>query len=222
MTRVTHLAARLATMLAVLLAALVAPGLTRGASAADPPTAIEIKGAGLARPVNVRSKDQSELFNALLRQVSWMATQSGDPISPDPTKLGPMYTLTVFVGTAAAQVYEMYPQAPGGPRAHRPPDQPSGKVGEAWFYASVAMPDTLAAAGVPLTRPSATGPDSGLAYGDPVGFVPAVAADSQAPLSLGRTLHSSERTLLLWLATPFVVLLLLFLAARRARRYGRV
>jgi hypothetical protein len=114
----------------------------------------------------------------------------------------------------------MYPLAPGGPRAHRPAAQPQGKVGEAWFYASVAMPDTLSAAGVPLVKPSASGPDSGLAYGDPVGYVPDV-VDTTPPLSLGRTLHSSERTLLLWLLTPFAVTLLLFLAARRARRYGR-
>jgi hypothetical protein len=220
-TRVTHFAARLATGLAVLLAALVAPGLTPGAGAADPPTAIEIKGAGLVRPITVRASDERDLFNALLRQVSWMVGQAGDPISPDPAKLGPVYTVTVYVGAKPAQVYETYPQAPGGPRAHRPAAQPQGPTTDAWFYASVAMPDTLAAAGVPLVRPSASGPDSGLAYGDPVGYVPAVAVTGTPPLSIGRTLHSSERTLLLWLATPFLVLGLLFLAARRARRYGR-
>jgi hypothetical protein len=208
-------------MLAVLLAALVAPGLATGAQAADPPSTIEIKGTGLARPITVRAKDQPDLFTALLRQVSWMAGQPGDPIKPDPTKLGPAFTMTVFVGAAAAQIYEMYPQAPGGPRAHRPAAQPQGPATDAWYYASVAMPDMLAAAGVPLARPSASGPDSGLAYGDPVGYVPAVATDTKPPLSIGRTLHSSERTLLLWLATPFVVILLLFLAARRARRYSR-
>jgi hypothetical protein len=219
-TRLYHLGARLAIALAALLAVLAAPGLTPGAQAADPPSAITIKGTGLSQAINVRAKDQPDLFNALLRQVSWMATQPGDPITPDPAKLGPAYTMTVFVGTAASQVYDMYPLAPGGPRAHRPAAQPQGKVGEAWFYASVAMPDTLSAAGVPLVKPSASGPDSGLAYGDPVGYVPDV-VDTTPPLSLGRTLHSSERTLLLWLLTPFAVTLLLFLAARRARRYGR-
>jgi hypothetical protein len=220
-TRLTHLAARLAVASAVLLAALVAPGLTPVAGAADPPSAIEIKGTGLSRPITVRAGDERELFNALLRQVSWMAGQPGDPISPDPAKLGPAFTLTVFVGTTPTQVYDMYPQAPGGPRAHRPAAQPKGPVGDAWFYASVAMPDMLAAAGVPLVRPSASGPDTGLAYGDPVGYVPAVAVSTTPSLSIGRTLQSSLRTLLLWLATPFVVLLLVFLAARRARRYGR-
>ena len=152
MTRLTRLGARLATILAVLLAALVAPGLTPGARAADPPSAIEIKGTGLAQPITVRAKDQPDLFTALLRQVSWMAGQPGDPIKPDPAKLGPGFTMTVFVGAAAAQVYEMYPQAPGGPRAHRPAAQPQGPAADAWFYASVAMPDMLAAAGVPLVR----------------------------------------------------------------------
>jgi hypothetical protein len=220
-TRLFHLSARLAIMLAALLAVLATPGLTPGAQAADPPTSITIKGTGLSQPLTVRAKDHLDLFNALLRQVSWMATQTGDPISPDPAKLGPAYTLTVFVGTTATQVYDMYPQAPGGPRAHRPAAQPQGKVAEAWFYASVAMPDTLSAAGVPLVKASASGPDSGLAYGDPVGYVPNAATDTAEAMSLGHALKGSERTLLLWLLTPFAVTLLLYLAARRARRYGR-
>jgi hypothetical protein len=207
-------------MLAVVAAALAAPGLS-GRAFADPPTAITIKGTGLPQTITVRAKDQQELFTALLRQVSGLAGLPGDPISPDPTKLGPMYTFTVFVASNPSVIYEMYPQAPGGPLAHRPAAQPSGKVADAWYYASVAMPDMLSAAGVPLVRASASGPDSGLAYGDPVGFVPAVTASSPASLSLKSTLAGSERTLLLWLATPFVVLMLLFLAARRARRYGR-
>jgi hypothetical protein len=220
-TRVSHLAARLAIALAVVTAALAAPWLDAAAHAADPPNTISIKGTGLSQAISVPAPAQPDLFAALLRQVSWMAGQAGDPIQPDPTKLGPGYTLTVYVGTAASAVYDLYPQAPGGPRAHRPAAQPTGTTTEAWFYASVAMPDMLAAAGVPLIRPSASGPSSGLAYGDPVGYVPAVAAASTQSVSLGRTLHSSERTLLLWLATPFVVIGLLFLAARRARRYGR-
>ena len=221
MTRVSHLAVRLAIAFAATLAALAAPGLATAAHAADPPSAIAIKGPGVPQTITVRVTAQPDLFAALLRQVSWMAGQAGDPIQPDPTKLGPAYSLTVYIGTAAAQAYDLYPQAPGGPRAHRPAAQPGGQTTEAWFYASVAMPDMLSAAGVPLVRPSASGPDSGLAYGDPVGYVPAAVASSSAPLSLGPTLHSSERTLLLWLLTPFVVLALLFLAARRARRYGR-
>ena len=83
MTRLYHLGARLAIALAALLAVLAAPGLTPGAQAADPPSAITIKGTGLSQAINVRAKDQPDLFNALLRQVSWMATQPGDPITPD-------------------------------------------------------------------------------------------------------------------------------------------
>lgn len=220
MTRPRPLA-RLVVMLAVFVAALAGPGLTGRAFADDGPTAVSLKGTGVAQTITVRAKDDQDLFNALLRQVSWMAGQPGDPISPDPTKLGPVVTLTVFVGTTASQVYDLYPQAPGGPRAHRPAKQPAGQVADAWFYASVAMPDMLSAAGVPLPRPSASGPDSGLAYGDPVGFVPVGATTSPASLGLKHTLRESERTLLLWLVTPFAVILLLFLAAQRARRYGR-
>jgi hypothetical protein len=206
-------------VLAAVVAALAGPGLSGRASADDPPTAITIKGTGLPQTITVQAKDQQELFNALLRQVSGLAGRPGDPISPDPTKLGPAYTFTVFVGTAPSAVYELYPLAPGGPRAHRPAAQPNGKVADAWYYASVAMPDMLSAAGVPLVRPSASGPDSGLAYGDPVGFVPVVTTTTSASLGLKHTLAGSERTLLLWLATPFVVLIVLFLAARHARGY---
>jgi hypothetical protein len=217
-----HGLARLGVVLAVVVAALVAPGLSSRAFADDPPTAITIKGTGLPQTITVRAKDQQELFTALLRQVSGLAGLPGDPMSPDPTKLGPMYTFTVFVGNNPSAVYELYPQAPGGPRAHRPAAQPNGKVADAWFYASVAMPDMLSAAGVPLVRPSASGPGGGLAYGDPVGFVPVVTTTTSSPsLSLKYTLAGSERTLLLWLATPFVVLVVLFLAARRASRFGR-
>ena len=219
MTRVIHLAARLATVLAAMAIALAAPGLTARAFADDAPTAVSIKGTGMAQAITVRAADDQLLFTALLRQVSWMPSQPGLPIVPDPAKLGPGFTLTVYTGTTATQVYDLYPLADGGPRAHRPAAQPKSKVAEAWFYADVGMPDALAAAGAPLPRPSASDTEGVLSYGDPVGFVPAV-VNSQQPMSLRRTLRSSERTLLLWLVTPFVVTGLLYLAARRARRYG--
>ena len=121
MTRVSHLAARLAIAFSATLAALSAPWLATAAQAADPPNAISVKGPGLPQTLTVRASAQPDLFAALLRQVSWMAGQAGDPIQPDPTKLGPAYSLTVYIGTAAVQVYDLYPQAPGGPRAHCSP-----------------------------------------------------------------------------------------------------
>ena len=137
----------------------------------------------------------------------------------DPAKLGPKYTLTVFINNAAAQVYELYPLAPGGPRAHRPAAQPKGSAQNAWFYASVAMPDALAAAGVTLPQPDASGAAQEMVIQDPNGFAPAEATSQPISLGIDKTLRDQGRTLLLWLATPFVVLLLLFAAARRSRRY---
>ncbi|GAA5184496.1 hypothetical protein GCM10023322_26120 [Rugosimonospora acidiphila] len=191
-----------------------------GAWAADQPNSLTIRGTGLAKPISIRAAGQQDLFNALLRQVSWMVGQPGDPINPDPSKLGPQYTLTVYVGSAAAQLYELYPQAPGGPRAHRPANQPNGATSEAWFYASVAMPDALAAAGVPLPQPSASRADGMLE--DPAGFVPVVTTTAALSLGLGTASRDIGRTVMLWMVTPLLILLMLFAAARRSRRrYAR-
>jgi hypothetical protein len=206
-----------AALLATLALAVAGPG---AAWAADQPDSLTIGSADLKKPISVRATGDLDLFNALLRQVDWMAGQAGDPIRPDPTKLGPKYTLTVFVKNAAAQVYDLYPQAPGGPRAHRPAAQPHSRTTEAWFYASVAMPDTLQAAGVPLPQPTTSSAAGQLTYEDPIGYVPAAATTGPDLLSLGKTLHEQTRTLLLWLLTPLVILLLLFAAARRSRRYA--
>jgi hypothetical protein len=56
---------------------------------------------------------------------------------------------------------------------------------------------------------------------DPGGFAQAQATSEAPSLGIGKTLRDQGRTLLLWLATPFVVLLLLFAAARRSRSYAR-
>lgn len=205
---------------AILTVIAISAGLPAGAWAADQPNTLTIGGTGLSKPISVHAAKQQDLFDSLLRQVSWMAGQPGDPIHPDPTKLGPKYTLTVYINNAAAQLYELYPQAPGGPRAHRPAAQPKGSTSEAWFYASVAMPDTLAAAGVPLPHANASGANDGMILEDPNGFAPAEATSPPISLGIGKTLHEQGRTLLLWLLTPFMILLLLFAAARRSRRYA--
>ncbi|GIH17016.1 hypothetical protein [Rugosimonospora africana] len=208
-----------ASVAAILTVIAIGVGLPTGAWAADQPNSLAIGGPGLKKPITVRAAGQQDLFNTLMRQVSWMAGQQGDPINPDPAKLGAKYTLTVFVNNAAAQVYELYPQAPGGPRAHRPAAQPKGSARNAWFYASVAMPDALAAAGVTLPHPDASGAAQEMIIQDPNGFAPAEATSQPISLGIDKTLRDQGRTLLLWLATPFVVLLLLFAAARRSRRY---
>jgi hypothetical protein len=70
--------------------------------------------------------------------------------APKADKLGPKYTLTVLIKTAPQQVYDLYPEAAGGPRAHRPAAQPSGRKSDGWFYGRLTMSETLRLSGVPL------------------------------------------------------------------------
>ena len=55
------------------------------------------------------------------------------------------------------QVYELYPLAAGGPRAHRPAKQPSGKKADGWFYGRLTMSETLRVSGVPLKAEAGRG-----------------------------------------------------------------
>jgi hypothetical protein len=211
-------AAALAVGLA--LAALLVSGSP--ASAADGPTVITIVGGDLAGPVSVHADSQPDVFNSLLRQVSWMQGAVGTPMSVDQSKLGAKYTVTVLTGAAAGQVYDLYPAASGGPRAYRPAAQPQGKATEAWFYAPLSMPDVLRSAGVQvadtalggdatdqelqqasLTNDSATG----------TGSVKVKFRDELGPL---------KTAVLSSVGTSLAALLLLFGAARFSRyRYRR-
>jgi hypothetical protein len=58
--------------------------------------------------------------------------------------------MTILVNDKPHQVYEMYPLASGGPRAHRPAKQPSGKKVDGWFYGRLTMSESLRVSGVPL------------------------------------------------------------------------
>jgi hypothetical protein len=207
------------TVAAAVLAVLGPAGPAR---AADAPTTLTIDGGDLSAPVSLRGGEQSDLFDRLLHQVSWMDTRAGDQMTPDPAGLGPRYQMTLFAGTRPLHHYEVYPQATGGPKAHRPPDQPQGRTSEAWFYVSLSLPELMHAAGVPLTDGSRTEDAAGLVYRDPAGYVPATTADTGRPLlSLTDVLQAQRRTLLLWAGTAVAVLLLVLGAARVSRRYSR-
>ncbi|MCW6009303.1 hypothetical protein K1W54_32890 [Micromonospora sp. CPCC 205371] len=137
-----------------LLSVLAAPQLLTSPASAAPtntPTAVTIAGDGLAQPITVQAAEKPELFNAVLSQVSWLQGK-GQTSSPKPDKLGPKYTVTVVVGDAAKQTFDLYPLATGGPRAFRPAKQPDkkAKTTAAWFYGRLTMSETLRAAGVPL------------------------------------------------------------------------
>ncbi len=208
----------LAYLLICGVALLVALGLGAPAQAADVPTALRIEGGGLSAPVSVRDAGQHDLFNRLLHQMSWMAGGSGDPMKPDQATLGPKYVLTVLVEDKAVQAYDVYPQATGGPRVHRPVDQPQGRVGEAWFYVSISVPELMRAAGVPIGDTHSDG--ATLDYNDPAGYIPAaVRGDNRPAFSLEDLVSGQRRTVLAWIGTALAVLLLLLAAARRSRRY---
>jgi len=214
-----------ARLLALLLAAgtavLAVFGFVMPAQAADAPSTIAIEGSGLPRTLTIHQDSQTDLFNRLLHQVSWMATQAGFTMKPDAAKLGAKYTLTISAGNKQLQRYELYPEAAGGPKAFRPADQPTGRVVEGWFYVSLSVPELLHAAGVPLVDPDSTDKSGALVYRDPAAYMPGgVNTDNQPLVSFSDLMHAQARTLALWVGTALVVLLLVLGAARLSRRYS--
>ncbi len=124
-----------------------------GTAWAAEPSGVTVTGPGVPGPgaLTLNATTQHEQFDRVFRLVNWMASDPGDPMEVKPALLGPMYTVDVLVGGVASQRYEIYPLAQGGPRAHRPARQPSGRTtSDAWFYASVLIPQELAAVGVPI------------------------------------------------------------------------
>jgi hypothetical protein len=150
--RVTLAAPPEGSLAAPLKVTLAAP--PEGSLAAPPkvakPTSIQIEGAGLSDTLIVRQAEQKRLFDTLLSEVNWMANAKPQTVAPKASKLGPKYTLTVMVKTVPTQVYDLYPMAAGGPRAHRSGNQPSGRKADGWFYGRLSMPVSLRASGVPL------------------------------------------------------------------------
>jgi hypothetical protein len=124
--------------------ATAAPGRTPA------PTTISIVSGDLDGKIEVQRSSQSELFGRLLTEVSWLAKATPQTTAPTSKALGPKYTVTILYKTAAQQTYDLYPLATGGPRAHRPAKQPSGKVTDGWFYGRLTMSESLRLAGAPL------------------------------------------------------------------------
>jgi hypothetical protein len=119
--------------------------------ASTKPTAVTIVGKDINGKLTVQAADQPGIFNQLLSEVSWMATAKPTATAPKASRLGAKYTLTVLAKDKATYVYDLYPEASGGPRAHRPAKQPSGKkVIDGWFYGRLTMSESLRISGVPL------------------------------------------------------------------------
>jgi hypothetical protein len=118
---------------------------------APKPTAINIVGKNVSGKIVVQRHDQPRLFAALLDEVGWLATAKPQTAAPKADKLGPKYTVTVLIKNTPTQVYDLYPLAAGGPRAHRSARQPTGKkTTDGWFYGRLTMSESLRVSGVPL------------------------------------------------------------------------
>ena len=113
------------------------------------PTTITITGRGMTK-LTVEAAKRGEIFQLLLSEVSWLATATPQTSAPKADKLGPKYVLTVYAKNAPQQVYELYPLATGGPRAHRPAKQPAGKKKDGWFYGRLTMSESMRFSGVPI------------------------------------------------------------------------
>jgi len=143
----------------------VAGALALGASPAQAapkapakPTSVQIKGDDVPGTLIVDPTDGARLFDTLLSEVTWMSSARPQTTAPKADKLGPKYTVTVMAKTVPVQVYDLYPAAAGGPRAHRPARQPTGAKADGWFYGRLTMSETLRLSGVPLkAKPDVVG-----------------------------------------------------------------
>lgn len=140
-----------AVVAAVAVALSAAPVAADAAPRAAPPkvNAISITGTEI-KEVKVKADTDADVFELLLSEVSWLATATPQTYALKAKQLGPKYVLSVLVKDKPHQVYEMYPLAVGGPLAHRPAKQPSGKVKDGWFFGRQTMPESLRIGGVPL------------------------------------------------------------------------
>jgi hypothetical protein len=114
------------------------------------PTAIQITGKGISGKLVVQKETRAALFQTLLSEVSWLANATPQTSAPNARALGPKYTVTVLAKNAPQQIYDLYPSAAGGPRAHRLARQPTGKKVDGWFYGRLTMSESLRLSGAPL------------------------------------------------------------------------
>ena len=148
-TRFVSMAGAIAVTAALAIGAMPTAAGAAPKPAPPKPTGVQITGKDVAGKILVRA-DQPKLFTTLLDEVTWLSTARPQTAAPKADKLGPRYTVTVLVNNKANQTYDLYPAAAGGPRAHRPAKQPSGKKADGWFYGRLTMSETLRVAGVPL------------------------------------------------------------------------
>lgn len=146
------LAAAGALVAAVAMTLGAAPLAAQAAPKPAVPSGVTITGKAIDGKLTVQAADQPGLVNQLLSEVNWLATATPQISAPKADRLGAKYVLTVLVKDKPTYAYDLYPEASGGPRAHRPAKQPSGKkVADGWFYGRLSMSESLRVSGVPLT-----------------------------------------------------------------------
>jgi hypothetical protein len=128
----------------------LAPAAAQAKPKAPAVTAVQITAKDLPGGKTVIQQTDRDMFEQMLSEVSWLATATPQTSAPKSKALGPRYTVTLLAKDKAQQVYDLYPLATGGPRAHRAADQPIGKKADGWFYGRLTMPASLRAAGAPL------------------------------------------------------------------------
>lgn len=167
------------------------------------PSEIQITGQFPGNKIIVRETEQGDLFKRLLSEVNWLASTPPTTSAPKAGKVGPKFIVTVLVKDKATQVYDLYPNAAGGPRAYRPAKQPTGKKQAGWFYGRLTMSESLRLSGVPLKpKPDVvTGGIGGGAGED-------VAVDELDPVeNVNHVLSDFRRLFLLNTAVLIVILL---------------
>jgi hypothetical protein len=119
--------------------------------AAPKPEVIKIVGDQVSDPIVVKQAEQSRLYGALYDEFAWIGTADAQTGALPADKLGPKYTVTIATkDDKALQVFDLYPLAAGGPRAHRPQNEPTGLRADAWVYGRLTMSEALRISGVPL------------------------------------------------------------------------
>jgi hypothetical protein len=135
--------------------------------------------------------------------VNWLATTTPTTTKPAADKLGPKFTVTVLIKDKAAQVYDLYPNAAGGPRAFRPAKQPGGKKTPGWFYGRLTMSESLRLTGVPLKeKPDVVSGGIGGGIGEEV------SDEELDPVAVGSDVLADVRRLFLLNGAVLLVILL--------------
>lgn len=164
------------------------------------PTAIHISGQDVdAEGITVLQAEDPKLFRMLVDEVGWLASATPQTTAPKSAKLGPKYTVKVLIQQNTSQVYDLYPLAAGGPRAHRPE---AGKKQDGWFYGRLSMSESLRLSGVPLkAKPDVVNGGIGGGVGDELS-----ASESDPVAEAGEMFGQMRRLLLLNGAVLLVIL----------------